>query len=106
MFEIGRVEELVAERLRIECRVHAVYGRHDASGILPAILLGICGREHDAGEICTARGAKIEFGLLDCGVISTFEIVRQAEREAVDRTECGIDALGVLQGRDRGIRLS
>ena len=79
--------------------------RHDPRRVFGSVLLGIGSRQHDAAEVRARRFAQIEFALLDRRVVAAFQIVGEAEREAVDRVEFGIDALRQLQSLDRRIRL-
>ena len=55
-------------------------------GIVRMTELGMGHCENDPTEICTRRFAKVELGLLDRGVVSSFQIVGEAKGKAIARS--------------------
>ena len=70
VFEIGRVQKLGAEVLRVEGRVDAADHASRPERRPRPVLLGIGGRQHDAAEVRAGGFAKIELRLFDRRVIA------------------------------------
>ena len=79
---------------------------YSTDGIVQMTEFGVGRCENDPTEICTRSLAKIELGLLDRGVVSSFQIVGEAKGKAIARSQLWIDPLGKLQRRDGRISLS
>ena len=106
MREVARVAELVAEGRRIEHRIGAPHGLGRPRRFARLARLRMSRGQHHVVETRLRIAAQVELRLLDGFGVALLEVVSQAEREAVEGVELGIDALRQLQRLDGGIGLA